>query len=82
MAEGRVSERWDHTSQILCLLANVNRHRKRKPSPFKPADFHPFRRKQSKGIPWTKENLPAIKAALVGAGAVVRKVKAAKPKKG
>jgi hypothetical protein len=45
MAEGKVSESWNHTSQLLALIANVNRDPK-KTRAFKPADFHPFMKKR------------------------------------
>jgi len=44
MADGRVREEWNHTSQLMCLTANINRDPKRKPKPYAPADFHPLER--------------------------------------
>jgi len=41
MAEGKVSERWNHTAHLLALIANVNRDPK-KTRAAQPADFHPF----------------------------------------
>ena len=41
MAEsGRIS-RWEPFASLLCLLANVHRDTKKKPTPFTPADFLP-----------------------------------------
>ena len=45
MAEARSKERWSHTSALLALLANIHRDRKRKPTPYRPADFNPHRRR-------------------------------------
>jgi hypothetical protein len=44
MAEGRSRASWDHTSHVLCLLANVNRDPK-KSKAYRPADFHPHETK-------------------------------------
>jgi hypothetical protein len=41
MAEGVAQDRWNHTSALLAMLANVNRDPK-KGRAFKPADFHPI----------------------------------------
>lgn len=41
MAEARVSEQWNHTSHVLCMIANAHRDPK-KTSAFKPQDFNPF----------------------------------------
>lgn len=42
MSRGRLEAEWAQTSNILCLLANVNRDTKKKPTPFTPADFNPY----------------------------------------
>lgn len=41
MAEAKSRERWMHTSQLLSLIANVNRD-PRKGEPFSPSDFNPY----------------------------------------
>ncbi len=41
MAEAAAKERWNHTSALLAMTANVNRDPK-KSRAFKPADFHPY----------------------------------------
>lgn len=42
MAEARQRADWQHTSSVICIIANANRDPKRRPDPFKPADFDPF----------------------------------------
>jgi hypothetical protein len=46
MAEARSRERWAHTSALLALTANFHRDQRRKPTPYRPADFNPHHRKQ------------------------------------
>lgn len=41
MAEARSRERWQHTSTILAMLANLHRDPRRSRA-FRPADFDPF----------------------------------------
>lgn len=41
MADAATDQRWNHTGSLMALLANVHRDPKKKPSPYKPADFHP-----------------------------------------
>jgi hypothetical protein len=52
MADARNRAGWNHTSHILCLIANVNRDPK-KGRAFKPADFNPYgqSRRNSKRAP-------------------------------
>lgn len=45
MADATARQRWSHTSAVMALLANVHRDPKKKPSPYKPDDFHPLPRK-------------------------------------
>jgi hypothetical protein len=47
MGEGRTRETWNHTAALLAMLANAHHDPKKKPQPFKPADFHPFGKRQS-----------------------------------
>jgi len=42
MAEARCRERWAHTSAVLALTANIHRDHRKKPTPYKPADFNPY----------------------------------------
>jgi hypothetical protein len=46
MAEARSRDRWTHTSTLLAMLANIHRDPKKKSSPYRPADFSPFRPKE------------------------------------
>jgi hypothetical protein len=41
MGEARSQLAWNHTSAVLAMLANLHRDQRKKPSPYKPADFHP-----------------------------------------
>jgi len=42
MVDGRVKERWSHTSALLTLIANCNRDTTKRPTPFTLADFNPY----------------------------------------
>ena len=42
MADGASRERWNHTANMICLWANINRDPKVRREPFEPAEFHPF----------------------------------------
>ena len=44
MSEARRKDEWNRLSQLLCLLANVNRDPKQRREPFTPAEFDPFRK--------------------------------------
>jgi len=61
MAESRRREAWDHTSTVLAMLFNANRDPKRQ-APAGPADFHPYRKAGSKGIPLKAANIGILKA--------------------
>tara|TARA_R100000900_G_scaffold47912_1_gene38636 strand:- start:757 stop:981 length:225 start_codon:yes stop_codon:yes gene_type:complete len=41
------SSRWDHTSSMMALLANIN---STKGKTFRPDDFHPFLGKSNQGV--------------------------------
>jgi hypothetical protein len=47
MAEGRGRSLWQHTSSVLCLLANIHRD-PRKGRPFTPQQFNPFHQQRRK----------------------------------
>jgi hypothetical protein len=64
MAEGRLQSEWDHTSVILALLANVHRDPKKR-RPYRPEDFHPYRKKRSSGIRITRESIALLKGVFV-----------------
>lgn len=55
MSRARSSEAWDHTSQLLSLLANANNDWKKNPKGYDPIDFHPYERAKPK----TKEQREA-----------------------
>ncbi len=63
MARGRMTEAWNHTSQLLALTYNVNRDPK-KTKAATPADFHPLadaagrKRKQRQNVPKSKDLSP------------------------
>jgi len=67
MAEGHAKDRWQHTSNIMALIANTNRDPK-KTRPFKPSDFNPTISKTSapETIVVTKENISLLKHAFIG----------------
>lgn len=45
MGEARSQQAWNHTAAVLAMLANLHRDQRKKPSPYKPADFHPHVKK-------------------------------------
>ncbi len=51
MAGGRQRERWQHTSQVLAMLAEPNRDRKKRTTPYTADDFDPFADKGRKKKP-------------------------------
>ena len=65
MAEGHTRDRWQHTSNLMALLANINRDPK-KGRPFKPSDFNPTLSKSSGAIVVTKENIAHLKTFFTG----------------
>lgn len=50
MADATARQRWSHTSALMALLANVHRDPKKKPAPYKPADFHPLLHKKTERV--------------------------------
>lgn len=59
MREAAVSERWDHTAHLKCMLAELNRDKKKRRKPFKPDEFNPLKSKPERSKP-----LPAPITAL------------------
>lgn len=51
MARARTKEEWLHTSQVLQMLANVNRDPKKRRKPYTWKDFHPMYAPKRKGPP-------------------------------
>ena len=64
MAEGCDKQRWNHTSQLLALIANANRDPK-KGRTFRPSDFNPYAKGRRTGMPITKRNLKVLKSVFV-----------------
>ena len=51
MAQARSRDAWQHTSAVLCLIANVNRNPKNQPRPFRPDQFNPhMQRKRASNV--------------------------------
>lgn len=46
MHDGASNDRWLHTSSLMALTANTVRDKKKKPSPYVPADFIPVASRQ------------------------------------
>lgn len=42
MSDGKSKEAWNHTADLLCLLANINRNTEERPEPFGREHFHPY----------------------------------------
>lgn len=42
MARGAGMQVWEPSSEILCLLANINRDTKKRRAPFKPSEFNRY----------------------------------------
>lgn len=63
MAEARCRERWSHTSVVLALLANCHRDPRKKPTPYKPADFNPYLRQRE--LPVRKAPIEVLKQVFV-----------------
>ncbi len=60
MAEARERSDWARTSALLALIANAHRDAK-KTRPFKPSDFDPYGRRESKA-----NDIPALRALFTG----------------
>jgi len=65
MVEGRQQSEWQHTSNIMALIANVNRDPK-KHRAYKPTDFDPFSKKRKQPVVITKDNIGLLKREFVG----------------
>ncbi|MBN2377065.1 MAG: hypothetical protein JXD22_11730 [Sedimentisphaerales bacterium] len=64
MAEANARTRWQHTSNLLAMMANVNATKKSKK--FKPSDFNPFENKNSDAVLITKDNIGLLKSKFIG----------------
>jgi len=66
MAERVQREQWEHTSTVLCMIANVNRDPK-KGRAYKPRDFNPFYASEGGGrVPIRKNTIQMLKAFVRG----------------
>lgn len=62
MGRGRQEGEWERAASVMALIANVNRDPKKKASPFRAADFNPFREGGGRGgIPITADNIGELK---------------------
>ena len=61
MAEGREEEAWNHTSNILATLANVNSTKAK----FTAADFNPFSKRKQRQVKRTKNNIKLLKTVFI-----------------
>jgi hypothetical protein len=50
MDEARDIDRWNHTSMLCALVANVHRNKKKRSKPFAPSDFHPLAKPKEKPV--------------------------------
>lgn len=48
MTEARQRDQWDHTANVMCLVANCNRDPKERSTPFEPWEFHPLELRKRK----------------------------------
>ena len=60
MQEAKCKDLWGHTSNLMALIANVNRDPK-KGRACRPADFNPYTAKGSKGTRITADNIGELK---------------------
>ncbi len=44
MVDGRRRDQWQHTAEVLAMLANTVRNRKKRRRPFRGKEFYPFRK--------------------------------------
>lgn len=62
---------WSQTAALCCLIANANRDPKRRPSPFKPADFNPLADRRAHrggngGVPINRDTIQSVAYAWTG----------------
>lgn len=60
MAEARREHDWAIASSHMALLAEVNRDRKRRRKPYRPADFNPLITAKQPAIPTSVQQLSAV----------------------
>lgn len=66
MAEGRGRADWARTSALLALIANANRDPRKKPSPFKAADFDPYVRRDRRDEAIEVTDMAVLREAFSG----------------
>ena len=64
MVEEQQDNLWDHTASIMAIIAEVNRDKRKNPTPFTAAKFHPRKAKQ-KQPPVEQVDLKILKAIFV-----------------
>jgi len=64
MVEEQQDNWWDHTASIMAIIAEVNRDKKKNPTPFTAAKFHPRKAKQ-KQPPAEQVDLKILKSIFV-----------------
>lgn len=60
MSAGRREHDWSIASSLMALTAEINRDRKKRSRPFKPAEFNPLTRSNNKPIPVTVTQLRSL----------------------
>ena len=60
MSAGRREHDWSIASSLMALTAEINRDRKKRGRPFKPAEFNPLTRSTNKPIPTTVKQLASL----------------------
>lgn len=64
MVESNQKTAWNHTSHIIWIVAETNRHRTDRKRPYDPREFNPtFKGNISKGNPITRDSLRSKAAA-------------------
>lgn len=61
MAEGVSRLAWAQTSALIAATFNVNRDKKKKPSPFSPDDFDPWAREDRRRAPRVQGDIQTLK---------------------
>ena len=57
---------WDHTANLMCMMAEQWRDSEQQPEPFSPSEFHPMRqtpRKQPNVMPYNPAALEALQSS-------------------
>ena len=65
MSEGRGRDAWSRASNLMALMANINRDPK-KSKVFKPTDFNPYYAEKKERVTITRDNMDILRQAVVG----------------